>query len=276
MEVELPGGLASEGRLERRARFRELTGRVEQALLESHSRDGWSAYVTRLLDCTLDSIGGQPVDTDRIASLCMADRHFLMLRLAALLHGERMWLKVTCSSCDALFDVEALRCDLPVKPAGPGYPQADVDIGRMRLTVRVPSGADQALIEDMSEEDALEELLQRCILGVDGTTPDAGLSGRLSDADIEAIDEALDAMSPAVCGELLVSCPECGCEQQAKLNHYLLGDLDRRFFYDEVHTLASHYHWSEADILNLPLERRRLYLDLISRAPAHREGVYQS
>lgn len=276
MDVALPGGLVSEGKLERNARFRELTGRVEQVLLESGSRDGWSAYVTALLACTLESIGGKPVDADRVAGLCMADRHFLMLRLAALLHGERMWLKVTCQACEALFDVEALRCDLPIKTAGPDYPFVNVDVGDMHLTVRVPCGADQALVEDLDEEEAMRLLLQRCVLSVDDAPPDAGFSRRLSEADIEAIDGALDAMSPAVCGELLVSCPECGCEQQAGLNHYLLGDLDKRFFYDEVHTLASHYHWSEADILDLPLERRRLYLDLISRAPLRSEGAQLS
>ena len=33
---------------------------------------------------------------------------------------------------------------------------------------------------------------------------------------------------------------------------------------DEVHAIAWHYHWSEADILDLPRDRRRRYLDLIA------------
>jgi hypothetical protein len=36
--------------------------------------------------------------------------------------------------------------------------------------------------------------------------------------------------------------------------------------YDEVHTLAWHYHWSEAEILALPRVRRQLYLSRVDRA----------
>ena len=63
-----------------------------------------------------------------------------------------------------------------------------------------------------------------------------------------------------------MKCPECGEQQYAELDHYLLDAVDERLFYDEVHTLASHYHWSEADILDLPQAKRRLYIDLINRA----------
>jgi hypothetical protein len=34
----------------------------------------------------------------------------------------------------------------------------------------------------------------------------------------------------------------------------------------EVHALALHYHWSEADILNLTRDRRRTYLSLLADA----------
>jgi hypothetical protein len=273
MEVKLPGGLAREGSLEKRVRFRTLTGRFEQALLEADSGAGRAAYVTKVLSSALDSIGGEPADEEMTSRLCMADRHYLMLRLAAMLHGEHMWLNVMCSGCRALFDVEVCRCDLPIKEAGAEFPLARVDLDASRLEIRVPTGADQACIEGLSDEEAIRRLLQRCICGIDGKPPTPEFSDQLSDQDIDAIDEALDRVSPAVCTQLLVSCPECSREQQAQLDHNTLGHLDHHFFYDEVHSLAIHYHWSEAEILDLPLSRRRLYLDLISRSPARSEGV---
>lgn len=35
--------------------------------------------------------------------------------------------------------------------------------------------------------------------------------------------------------------------------------------YEEVHIIATRYHWSEADILRLPKRKRTIYLDIIAR-----------
>lgn len=40
-------------------------------------------------------------------------------------------------------------------------------------------------------------------------------------------------------------------------------NLDR--LYQEVHHLALHYHWSEAEILRLPRGKRQRYLGLLLR-----------
>ncbi len=118
MEVMLPGGLSKNGNIQRRAKFLPFTGRVEQALIEYGIIANRSEYVTSVLSSVLDSIGSQKVDAECVSDLCVADRQYLMLRLAAILDGEQMWLKVTCALCDALFDVDVRRCDLPVKEGG--------------------------------------------------------------------------------------------------------------------------------------------------------------
>jgi hypothetical protein len=65
-----------------------------------------------------------------------------------------------------------------------------------------------------------------------------------------------------------LACPEC--------SRTFLNPFDTTaFFLDEmritagqllreVHALALHYHWSEADILSLTRERRRSHLSLLS------------
>jgi hypothetical protein len=265
MEVILPGGLANSGSIERQARFRPLTGRIEQALIESEMTLDRAGYVTAVLGTALESIGKQAVDDVQVADLCVADRQYLMLRLGAMLHGEQMWLKVDCGHCKAPFDVDIRRCDLPVKEAGHGFPQVTVRVNDSVICARVPTGVDQDRIGELSEEDAMRQLLQNCIHSINGSTPDREFIDELSGPDVEVIDEAFDEVSPAVCNRLLVACPECGREQHAELDHYLLADIHEHSFYDEVHTLASHYHWSEAEILDLPQARRRLYLDMITR-----------
>ena len=266
IEVMLPGGLPKNGCIERQARFRPLTGRIEQALIEFDMGLGRPGYVTAVLSSVLDSIGNEPADPAGVAHLCVADRQYLMLRLAAMLDGEQMWLKVGCGHCDAPFDVEVRRCDLPVKEAGPGFPVVTLRVREWAIVVRVPTGADQERIGEQSEEKAIRRLLQGCIRSVDGEPPSTEFIDNLTEQDIEAIDEALDDASPAVCNQLLVTCPGCQREQHAELDHYALASMNGHYFYDEVHTLASHYHWSEAAILDLPQARRRLYLGMINRS----------
>ena len=67
MEIELPGGLPANGRVERRARFLPLTGKVEQSLIESGGQQDRSSYVTRVLSQVLESIGDQVADAATVA-----------------------------------------------------------------------------------------------------------------------------------------------------------------------------------------------------------------
>jgi len=272
VDIILPGGLPLNGSIERSARFRPLTGRIEQALAELVLGPNRPGDVTAVLGAALDSIGSQPADTGQVADLCVADRQYLMLRLSAMIEGEQMWLKVSCAHCGAPFDVDIRRCDLPVKPAGPGFPQITVRLNGWTMDVRVPTGADQEVVGGHPEEEALRLLLERCICSVNGEPAKTDVVDRLSESDIRAIDLALDDASPAVCDQLLVSCPECGQDQYAQLDHYSLVGLNGTDVYDEVHTLASHYHWSEASILDLPRDKRRRYLGMIHRAT----GMYAS
>ncbi len=48
---------------------------------------------------------------------------------------------------------------------------------------------------------------------------------------------------------------------------YVLQELRNQVtrLYEEVHLLALHYHWSEAEILALPRARRMNYADYIRR-----------
>jgi len=268
MEVELPGGLVKGECVERLVRFRPLTGRIEQRLIElsGSAKSDRPTHVTAVLDSVLESIGNQPLHKDTVANLCVADRQFLMMRLATYLDGEQMWLKVTCARCHAFFDVEIQRCELPVKPSGESFPWVKVTVNGHVIDARIPTGSDQENIGQLSEEEAMRRLLETCISTVDGEPPNQDILESFTESEFNAIDLALDEVSPAVCDQLLVTCPECGMEQRTQLDHYELNGMNENYFYDEVHSLASHYHWSESAILDLPQDRRRLYLNLINRS----------
>lgn len=266
-EFILPGGLLIKGSLERQVKFRSLTGRVEQALMELSMIQDRPGYVTAVLTATLDTIGNTPADSQVVKDLCVADRQFLLLRLAELLHGNQLWLEVHCRSCGDLFDVEVKRGDLPIQEAGADFPHVVLQLHGRLLEMRIPTGRDQEQIAEYRGKDPLRLLLGQCIRTVDGVPPDQDYIHTLSADDIEVIDNALNEVSPSVCNQLLVNCPECEQEQRAELDHSSLGNLNNHLFYGEVHTLASNYHWSEKAILELPQERRRLYISMINNSP---------
>ena len=196
MEIILPGGLSGNGCIEPRVRFSPLTGRIEQALIELETGLDRPGYVTTVLDTVLQSIGDEPTDIKRVADLCVADRQYLMLRLAAILDGEQMWLKATCSDCHAPFDVDIRRCDLPVKKAGQSYPLVTIQLKERQIEARVPTGADQERIGKLPQKEAMLQLLQCCICSVDGKPPTKAFINNLTSYDIELIDQALDEASP--------------------------------------------------------------------------------
>lgn len=268
MEVTIPGGLPENGSVEQRVTFKELTGRMVLALIELNKEMDTPSYVSSVLSIALDQIGDRRVDTACADELCVADRQYLMLRLAARLSGEQLWLKITCAHCMEPFDVSIRRSDLPIEERGSGFPYVKLKIRSDEIEMRLPTGADQASIKEMSDREAEQHILDRCLRFVNGSRPDEGVVQRLFDDDIDEIDQALDRVSPAVCTQLLVVCPECRREQNVELNHYRLSSLDGDTFYEEIHTLAMHYHWSEDEILDMPQSRRHRYLDLISRSDA--------
>ena len=271
LSVQLPGGLLYDEQIFREAIFRPLCGEVEMALQEAAcEQNNIPGYVTTVLARALANVGGIPSDTSVIRRLGIADRRYLMLRLAALLEGDLFWLEAECRDCHKRFDVRVARSELPVKKSGPGYPVVLVDIGRAELECRLPVGADQENIIHLQEQDALNYLLKTCITTVNGTKPADDFISSLTDTEIDRIEKAMEDVSPVVTLMLLTHCPECGKEQVVPVDPYILSGAGKDNFYHEIHTLAWTYHWSEQEILALPRERRRIYLRLIDRS----RGMY--
>ncbi len=271
MEVILPGGLQRHDRLETVVRFRELSGRVEQSLFEFSIANNLPRYVTNVLLNALHSIGYKQVDIDDIQQLSVPDRQFLMMRLAAQLEGEHVWKKVSCAGCGELFDVEFNRHELPVVAGHSGFPYVRIESSNQDIVLRVPTGLDQEMLCCLEQKDAERYLLEQCIVSVDGDEASPEFINSLSEAEIEFIEQSIEDISPAVCTELLVQCPECQKEQKVAIDHYQFSAFRESEFYDDIHTLASHYHWSEAEILELPIEKRRRYASMIARSLS-REG----
>ncbi len=263
--MELPGGILIEGRIRRGFRFKPVTGYLEMALNESaEGAETHPSRVTAALCQALQTLGDDAATVERVWGLSVGDRQFLMQRLSAHINDGQKWLTAECGACGEPFDVSFRYAELPVKPAGPDYPETAFSAAIGRLRLRAPTGADQEAVAAIADEAAaLRVLLTRLVSAEDPDRPvDAS---QLTEAEIAAIEARIEAMAPEAATHLLARCPRCEAENRVPVSPY--GCLERPGgeLYGEIHQLARGYHWSEHDILSLPRRRRRIYLRLIDR-----------
>jgi predicted RNA-binding Zn-ribbon protein involved in translation (DUF1610 family) len=256
----MPGGLWRHGECRRDWSFRTLTGEVELSILEAgRDRRSVPQRVTAVLSAALAELGGAAAQPDTVRALSVADRQYLMRRLAVEIGMEESWIAASCPSCGAAFDLPVRHGELPAKPAGEGYHFATVETSLGPVRFRVPDGADQEAVAGIQDpNEARRALAVRCAGGA--------LAGELSDEDLDRAEAALEAVAPEVVTRAQAACPDCGQPAEVILDPYVcLGAAVGGLFLD-IHTLASVYHWSEREILAMPRERRRLYLSLVDRS----------
>lgn len=262
--MQLPGGLCIDGEVRRDYAFRPVTGALELAIAESGQWSGQPARVTAALTAALAQLGGQVASWDVAHRLSVGDRQFLVRQLGAHLGFDAEWLSAHCRDCDAAFDFQVRHSAFPVKPAAESYPYTQASTSRGEVRLRVPSGADQEAVAGVEDMDAATRRLVSRLL-VDGE------AGDFSAEDIAAMEAALETAAPEVATVVQGVCPECGAENQVEVDPYRCLDRDARQIFAEIHALASAYHWSEAEIVSLPVARRKTYLRLVDQACGMRQ-----
>ncbi|HMO47491.1 MAG TPA: hypothetical protein PKB14_15850 [Rubrivivax sp.] len=210
------------------------------------------ALVTALLDACAATPAGwwcQPVGARTAALLAL---------LRASEAREAIALTLRCAACAAPFEIELAHAALAGLAQAPPQLQVARD-GAEPLTLRLPTGDDlrawQAL-QPAARDAARRAMLAR--LAVAGTP----LPG-----DEAAAAAALAQADPLVSFSVACACPCCGvaAEPEIDLEGLALQRLAarQRGLLHEVHALASHYGWTEAEVLAVPPARRAKYLELI-------------
>nr|WP_320010940.1 hypothetical protein [uncultured Desulfobulbus sp.] len=255
----LPGGLIEGENRFRQWAFKPVSGMMELMLCEAGETSmNTPQAVTRVLALALSSLGERPVTEARIANLCVGDRQFLMRELEQHLGTSGGWFHADCRECSARFDFSLQFADLPVQEAGPSYPLARVQWQGRQMYFRLPTGADQEQMLGIPEKKAKSWLLDHLLQEPkEELLQESGLA--------RAVDAALEAVAPSIVTQVETACPECRATNRVELDPYRVLCRRSDALLEEIHQLASHYHWSEREILDLPCSRRQRYLDLIDQ-----------
>jgi predicted RNA-binding Zn-ribbon protein involved in translation (DUF1610 family) len=259
-QVILPHGFPVGEAWHREAELR----RVGEAELWAARLPADSAIVSRLLALCLERLGPYaPVLPEQVAALTVGDREALLLHLRRITIGEQLECHFPCSACGERMEVGLTVGDLLLAPYESAAAAYSITVDGTEFRVRPPTGADQAAVAVLASVDlegATEALLRSCLEPGTKLAPD----------QVASLSAQMQALDPQ--GDLVLDfqCPACGAAGRASLSaaDYLVRELvaKQEAVLREIHLLALHYHWSEAEIMAVPPARRQQYLRLLGLA----------
>ena len=224
--------------------------------------------------------GSQAAGSAVARAFSVGDREALLLHLRRLTLGNELSTVISCPSCGEKMDLNLVLTELLL----PAYDCTQQVYTReivaedtcYNVRFRLPTGADQEAVAEGAQRSlagAVAQLVERCVESINGEIPSS-----IPLAVLEELPDAMAALDPQA--ELMFSAKCLACETVFETLFDAISivgreiEETRRQLYRDVHLLASHYHWSEADILALSDRKRQLYLQLIhaewhsSRSPA--------
>jgi hypothetical protein len=219
--------------------------------------------ITNLLLRCSQTRNGDPVPEEAIWGLPVSTRIAATVWLAAAEATRPLAWRVRCrySDCGSEGEleldpgeIEALIAERQQEKLVP------VKIGSHTVRLRRPTGGDQRRWLD----DRAEGLSIAASLVVEPSLEDLVADGITVDAMSDSIDSAMEEYDPLVDFHVDVGCPQCG-RATTQAPDLAAGSLERLWgaqlgLIDQVHRLASHYHWTEDEIAKIPSWRRQAYL----------------
>ncbi|MDQ4044105.1 MAG: hypothetical protein M3173_01455 [Chloroflexota bacterium] len=227
--------------------------------------------VTTILATCTESVDGEPPSNDWFWDLTVGTRITALLTLATDGGTSDLGIALRCANARCQGEMELfLSLDecIEEQERMSRIDHIEVDLVDARFTIRKPTGSDQLAwaSETFASEDAALEAMLKTLIEPD-EVPVIERSGQSPNTWIALAGEALEEIDPLVSFTIITACPDCGLEHECPIDLQdlalrTLRGIQERLIID-IHQLATHYHWSEADILVLPAWRRSRYLSLL-------------
>ncbi len=192
---------------------------------------------------------------DALASLTLGERDARLIDLREQCFGSAITAIAVCPACservEMQFDVAALRAPAACSDAVFTLPN---DAVRFRAV----NSLDVLALMEMPNENPKRALAERCVVES---------AGALTDAHVDAIAGALREADSQAEVTIALTCPNCGHQWPALFDiaSFFWREIEAwaQHTLDDVHALATAYHWREADILAMSAVRRQQYLSRI-------------
>jgi hypothetical protein len=243
--------------------FRHATGEEDLLLLEG----GGDLISTSMELVQRLAIPGGGAELDA-ATLTIADLEALLLELRRRVFGDVMATRGRCpeAECAAPIDLsfrisDYLRGRAKRKPAHVKPVESEPNWFQLRdsgVQFRLVTVDDLAAAAASAHPE--KELARRTI---------RSRSPGVIERSHRRAERAMESLAPPLSGEIEGQCPECGASVRFwfDVQSYVQRELryDAEFLFEDVHQLATRYHWSEEKILALPRQRRVQYVEMALR-----------
>lgn len=216
-----------------------------------------------LLGCLKESNLKTP-SVDQIWELNLKQRLQALIVVVTATIGKVLQAQVRCQEpiCNELFE---LLLDLTALKNTADNDDGEVMsclIDNTMIKMRLPTGYDQLKWLEQDGGTPLTQMAAQLVVSINGEEPES--SFQLPSSWLDELGALLDRNDKLMSLNVETSCPPCGTGLKVAmdLEKELLDSLAgvQRKLYIQVHELASHYHWTEEDVMSLSPQRRLFYL----------------
>jgi predicted RNA-binding Zn-ribbon protein involved in translation (DUF1610 family) len=210
---------------------------------------------------TLLAAASPELSRNELADLTMGERDARLLRLRIGMFGGSAGGTCECPQCGERveFPIDTARLAHREKVAETMH---EVEVNGTCLRFRLPTSRDLAgAVAAPDQSRGIRQLIEQCVVA-------PPLPEELSEDAVEALSHAMVEADPQA--EIIVSlgCPNCGKQWELLFDiaHFFWNEIAahaQRLVY-EVDALARAYGWTEREILSLPAQRRRTYLEMLA------------
>lgn len=227
--------------------LRSLCGTDELAI-----EDTGTANLLSLLESLIRE--NKTGNTTSVTQIVTADRDRILAALYVSLYGVKIESTISCQNCQQKFDLNFSLDDL-LNYYRPHFPKNNSYKIEEGITFRLPTGEDELLINGLAKSEAEKLLFERCLLQGNPET------------DKEKVQLKMAELAPVLNLIMEAVCTECNHVQEVQfdIQSFFLTKLkqERPALIREIHCIASKYHWSQQEILDLPRNIRKQYVALI-------------
>lgn len=220
-----------------------------------------------LMACCRRTYGADLIEND-VWQWSLKKRLQAMSAIVVATLGQHVKMPVQClqPSCQELLEIDLDLIDFCDTNATGSLSFQPCD--NTKLQLRLPTGHDQLhhLAQGNPETGGWEiEMATSLVTHVNGQIPASDWI--LPRKWLEGLGTTLERYDSLMTLKICTSCPACNkdIELDIDLESRLLDLLAgaQRHLYNQVHCLASHYHWTENDIMSLSPRHRNYYLACI-------------
>ena len=196
-----------------------------------------------------------------LADLTIGERDARLLRLRIFMFGGSAGGTSECPQCGE-------RVEFPIDTARFAHRDEraetaqEIELKGTCVRFRLPTSRDLAeAVNAPDQSRGVRRLIECCVI-------EPRLPEELSDDVVEALGHAMVKADPQT--EIIISlgCPNCGkhWELLFDIAHFFWNEVatHAQRLVSEIDTLAQAYGWTEGEILSLPAQRRRTYLEMLA------------